>query len=211
MLFQNRTEAGQKLAAELGKKSYPNALILAIPRGGVIVGFEIAKTLKIPLEVIIARKIGAPHNPEFGIGAISEENTTYLEKETIQSFGISKNELNKIKEENQQEIDRRISLYRKGKPLSFLKNRTIILVDDGLATGVTAMAAIKFIKQKDPKEIIFALPVCSYQSALKVRKENVKIVSLLEPTNLEAIGTYYHDFSQVTDEEVLEILQKSRK
>lgn len=210
IMFEDRAWAGAQLAKKL-KKYKDSPIILALPRGGVVVGFEIAKALNVPFDVIISRKLGAPHNPEFGIGAISEEDSIILDKPTVASLGITKEEVQSIKDTQQIEMKRRIDLYRNGKPLPELTNKTVILVDDGLATGVTARAAIESIKKLKPKQIIFAAPVCSYETVQMIKSQISAVVCTITPHNLVAISLYYRNFPQITDEKVVEILQASRK
>lgn len=204
-------DAGKKLAKLLKKIADQESVVLAIPRGGVIVGYEISKKLKIPLDIIIVRKLGFPTQPELGIGAIAEKETIFLDKKIINRLGISKNDINEIRENEEKELIRRILAYRKGRSLPNLKNKTVILVDDGLATGVSAIAAIRAIKKAKPKKIVFAVPVASFDSSETIKNEVDYFFSLAFPRDLKAIGLYYDNFEQVSDEEVLSILSKSKK
>jgi len=209
-MFEDRRDAGQQLAEQLIKyKDHP--IVLALPRGGVTVGFEIAKMLHEPLDVIVARKLGAPHNPELGIGAIAEDDNIVLDEPTVAVLGITEEQIQSIKESELEEMKRRIDLYRNGKPLPKLTNRTVILVDDGLATGVTALAAIEAIKKQKPKQLIFAVPVCAYETAETIRTKVDDFVCIQCPYDLQAIGLYYRNFQQVTDEEVIELLKQSKQ
>ncbi|MBI2022876.1 phosphoribosyltransferase [Candidatus Daviesbacteria bacterium] len=207
-MFANRATAGVKLAEKLKKIKFTNPLILALPRGGVPVGFEIAKRLKTPLEVIVARKIGSPNNPELGVGAISEEGNIVLDRGLIGFLGISDLELRKIITSENEELQRRINLYRKGKKIGGLSKFEVILVDDGLATGGTAKAAVKFIKTKKPKKLIFASPIGSREIVESIKKMVDDIVILDIADGLGSIGAWYRDFKQLTDKEVLEILKR---
>ncbi len=207
-MFEDRVEAGKQLAQRLKKYENDSPLIVALPRGGVAVGFPIAKELHAPLEVEIVRKLGAPQNLELGIGAIAEDGVVYLDQEMLEYFQISNSTLHLIQEREMAELDRRRQLYRNGKPIGLLTNRTVILVDDGLATGVTARAAILSLKKHHPKKIIFAVPVCAQETAMHIRSMVDSITCLEHPEKFEAIGKYYADFKQVSDEEVLAQLRR---
>lgn len=210
-LFKDRKYAGIELAKVITKFAGDKPVILALPRGGVIIGYEIAKALNSSLDVIVARKIGLPHNKEFGIGAIAEDDVRLLDKQVIDRIGIPNHLLEEIIAEEKKELDRRIQLYRKNKPLPNLKNKTAIIVDDGLATGLTAKAAIAVIKKQKPKRLIFACPVCAYDAAQDIRFLVNEVVCLATPLNLVAIGRWYNRFEQVSDKRVLELLKRSRK
>src|SRR6266568_2209480 len=207
-MFEDRIEAGKMLSEKLKKYEKENPLVVALPRGGVAVGFPIAKALHAPLEVEVVRKLGAPQNLEFGIGAVAEDGVVYLGKDMLEYFQISQSTLRLIQDREMLELERRKQLYRDGKPLPLLTNRTVILVDDGLATGVTARAAILSIKKHHPKKIIFAVPVCSKEIVVALRLMVDSIICLELPEKLDAIGRYYRDFAQVSDEEVLALLRR---
>lgn len=207
-IFEDRIEAGKQLAQRLKKYENESPLIVALPRGGVAVGFPIAKLLHAPLEVEIVRKLGAPQNLELGIGAIAEDGVVYLDKNMLDYFQVSNGTLRLIQERERAELERRRQLYRGGKPLGLLTNRTVILVDDGLATGVTARAAILSLKKHHPKKIIFAVPVCSQDTAVGISEMVDSIICLEHPDKLEAIGRYYENFRQVSDEEVMAQLHR---
>lgn len=204
--FKNRQEAGKALAKYLTKYVADDAIVLALPRGGVFVGANVAKLLRIPLDVIIARKIGLPSNREFGIGAISEENVQLFDDRFIDVRSLDQTLLKTVLKEEQKELQRRIALYRHNKPLPDIENKTVILVDDGVATGVTAKAAIQTLKKLHPKKIIFASPVCAKETAQELRSLVDDVVCLLTPPYLQAIGLWYQNFEEVTDEKVKEAL-----
>lgn len=208
-MFEDRVEAGKLLGERLAKYENEAPLVIALPRGGVVVGSPIAKALHSPLEVVIARKLGAPQNLELGIGAVAEDGIVYLDHDMLDYFEISGSTLRLIEERELLEVERRKQIYRNGKPLPLLTNRTVILVDDGLATGVTARAAILSLKKHHPKKIIFALPVCSKETAGEIRSMVDTSICLEKPERMDAIGRYYEDFAQVSDEEVLSLLHKS--
>ncbi|MBI2268622.1 MAG: phosphoribosyltransferase [Candidatus Blackburnbacteria bacterium] len=211
MRFKNRSTAGRLLARKLGKYKNKNTIVLALPRGGVPVGFEIAKVLHVPFSVIVARKIGMPGNPEFGIGAISEGDVVVLDIHTIKQLDVSKEAIEKAIEKERKELARRVQLYRKGKPLPKLSGHTAILVDDGLATGVTARAAIKAIRKMNPRCIVAAFPVCAADTAGNLKQQVNNLVSLLTSVEFTSVGSWYEDFQQVTDKKVVELLKKFRK
>ncbi len=218
MIFANRQEAGKRLASELaqyGSASSPRGrnedpIIVALPRGGVPIGFEIAEILHAPLEVIVARKIGASHNPEFGIGAIAEGNVRVLDEPIVNLLAISKEELEEAISIEKEELKRRVALYRNNKPLPSFKNRTIILVDDGLATGVTARAAIAGVMKQKPKRLMFASPVCAYDTAREFQHLVDNVICVTTPVDFVAVGLCYRSFAQVSDEEVVALLEQSR-
>jgi len=212
MKFKNRLEAGQKLAAALGKfKDAKNTIILALPRGGVVVGFEVAKILNLPLDIVVPRKIGAPGNPEFAIGAITEQGVGIFEEMIIGAYGITESYLqNEIKKEKA-EAERRIKLYRGSRPSLDFKNKTVIIVDDGLATGLTMRAAVKTAKTLGATEIVVAIPVTPPDTADLIKKEVDEIIYLDAPALFGAVGEFYDEFAQTTDEEVINLLKKSEK
>lgn len=208
MIFENRSSAGKKLAEKLKKYQNKNVIVLALPRGGVPVGYEIAKLLASPFDIIVSRKIGAPQNPELGIGAISENNVSLINKRIVSLLNISQNQIENTIKKEKKELARRIRLYRNKRNLPDLSGKTVILVDDGLATGVTAQAAIRSIKKLKPEKIIFAAPVCAHESVKQLKLDVNDIVCLYTPSVLQAIGIYYKNFQQVTDQEVVRLINK---
>lgn len=211
MLFKNRQDGGRQLAEKLIKFKDENPVIIALPRGGVVTGYEVSKMLDAPLDVIITRKIGAPFQPELGIGAIAPNDVRILNLDAIGFLGISKDEIEEIIKRETIEMHRRTKLYRGDLPPLDLSGKTVIIVDDGLATGVTAGAAVLAIKQMIPEKIILAVPVSPIDTANKFRGEVDEFICLREPPDFFAVGQYYYDFDQVTDEEVLSLLELSRK
>jgi putative phosphoribosyl transferase len=212
MIFKNRVEAGQKLAETLEKfKDAKDTTILALPRGGVVVGYEVAKKLNLPLDIVVPRKIGAPGNPEFAIGAVGETGEGIFEEMVIGAYGITESYLqNEIKKEKA-EAERRLKLYRGSRPPIDLKNKTVILVDDGLATGLTMRAAIKTVKKLGVNKIIVTVPITSPEAAELVKKEVDEIIYLEAPAFFGAVGSFYEEFGQTTDDEVIELLKQSEK
>lgn len=211
-IFKNRKEAGEKLAEELKKYSKEKPLILALPRGGVPIGFEVAKKLHSPLDTLVVRKLGAPWNKEFGFGAIAPGDVLMLDRSTIDSLDLTEETINEVIEAELHEMERRIILYRSGKETINSQSSTIIIIDDGLATGVTARTAVESARLSyKPEKIIFASPVCASDSVKRLEPYVDKIICLSQPKDLIAIGEYYDSFNQVSDEEVLEALKKANE
>jgi putative phosphoribosyl transferase len=212
MKFKNRPEAGQKLAETLGKfKDAKDTIILALPRGGVVVGFEVAQKLNLPLDIVVPRKIGAPANPEFAIGAITETGEGIFNEMIIGAYGITESYLqNEIKKEKA-EAERRLKLYRGTRSPLDLKNKTVVIVDDGLATGLTMRAAVKTVKILGAGKIIVAIPVTPPDTADLIKKEVDELIYLDAPAFFGAVGEFYDEFGQTTDEEVIDLLKKSEK
>jgi putative phosphoribosyl transferase len=214
MTFKDRRDAGAQLAKALEKyKNSKNVILLALPRGGVVVADEIAKNLNLPLDIIVPRKIGAPGNPEYAIGAICL--TSFTSKEGIEGVwneeeieNVDKEWLKKEIEKEKQEAQRRLKLYRGEKPPLNLKNKTVILVDDGIATGLTILATIKSVKKQKPKEIVVAVPVGAADSIETIKKEVDEVVCLNVPVFFSAVGSFYEEFGQVEDKEVIEIMKR---
>lgn len=211
MIFKDRQDAGQKLAQALKKyKDQKDTLILALPRGGVVTAFEIAKELNLPLDLVVPRKIGAPDNEEYAIGAITESGEGIFNQEVIDSLGIPKEYLNKKIAEEKKEAQRRLKTYRQDRPILNLANKTVIIVDDGIATGLTMRAAIKSIKENKAQKIIVAVPVSAKDSLKEIGKEVDQIICLDAPLFFGAVGAFYHDFGQTSDEEVIELMKQSK-
>lgn len=201
--FKNRQEAGQKLAAAL-KKKYPKlkeTIVLTLPRGGVIVGAEISKALNLPLDIIVTRKIGAPFSPEYAIAAVSENEMVTSGRENPDKKYLEDEAL-----KERQEIARRVREYRGSKPEINLKNKTVILVDDGLATGLTMEVAIREVRRKNPRQIILAVPVAPPETIERLKKLADEAVVLNIEPDFFAVGQFYTNFDQTTDEEVIKLL-----
>ncbi|MBI2315162.1 phosphoribosyltransferase [Candidatus Daviesbacteria bacterium] len=208
MMFENRQEAGKELASKLLKYRGENPYILAMPRGGVPVGFEVAEVLHAPLDVIVVRKIGLFSNPEFGIGAIAEGGVRVLDQTTIGVIGIDEEEIEDTIKLEEEELKRRVRIYREGKPPPNLTGKTAILVDDGMATGITARAAIEAVKKLNPKKIVLASPVCALDTVESLKKIVDEVICLATPFEFMAVGSWYRDFEQISDEEVVDLLKK---
>ena len=206
-MFRDREEAGRKLADELSRyRNDPTALILALPRGGVAVGYQLSLALHIPLDVFITRKIGAPGNPEYAIGAVTESGSHYLYQEAISSFGLSRHELDRLIHVQEQEIARRKDLYRQGRPLPRLTGRTLLLVDDGIATGSTFMASALAIRSLQPHRLVGVIPVGPPSTIREVRSHVDELVVLMTPDPFYAVGNFFTDFTQVEDRDVIQYL-----
>ena len=211
-MFADRRDAGVQLISRLKEyKDQQGVIVLSLPRGGVATGYEIARSLHIPLDIVIVRKIGFPGQPELGIGAVSETGTVVLNTSIISTYGIPKEYIEREVSRQKEEISRRVKLYRKGKGLPPLQGKTVILVDDGVATGATMKSAITTLKEENLKKLIVALPVAP-PGVVKELEQMVDIFICIEtPFDFMAVGSYYHDFTQVSDEEVINFLERSAK
>jgi putative phosphoribosyl transferase len=204
--FVNRVDAGKRLAEALADFQGRNAAVLAIPRGGVVVGYEIASKLVLPLDVIIPRKLGAPDNSELAIGAVAEDGSMVLDKGLIAYLGVSKWYLQEESERQRQEITRRMKVYREDLEPVELKGKDIIVVDDGIATGSTMKAALASVKNRGAKSVTVAVPVGPPQTIQELKTLADKVICLYTPEYFQAIGQFYKDFSQTTDEEVINLV-----
>jgi len=209
--FADRIEAGKRLASALTDFAGKNAIVLAIPRGGVVVGYEIAKALNVSLDVIIPHKIGAPDNPELAIGAVTEDGTIILDNNLVRYLGVPAEYVKEESEVQKSEIMRRLKFYRKNEPYPNLKGRDVILVDDGIATGSTMKAALASVKNRDAKTVTVAVPVAPPSTIKELKKQADRVVCLYTPEYFQAIGEFYKDFSQITDEEVIRLLKQSKQ
>ena len=208
MLFKDRTEGGQKLGQKL--KAYSNredVMVIGLPRGGVPVAFEVAKTLNVSLDVFLVRKLGVPGNEEFAMGAIASGGVRILNQQIIKSRHISTEAIACIAAQEQRELERREDAYRGNCPPLNLSDRTIILVDDGLATGATMNAAAIAIRQQAPKQIIAAVPVSAPEVCNKFQVKVDEIICAETPKPFKSVGFYYRNFSQTTDDRVQDLLQ----
>ncbi len=209
--FRNRIQAGRFLAQQL-KPTYANrsdVLVLGLPRGGVPVAYEIAKVLDAPLDICIVRKLGVPGHKELAMGAIATGEVMILNEGLVGSLGISQRDIKQVIAREQQELERRDRLYRGSRPAPDLRERTIIVVDDGIATGSTLKAALSTIKQQQPKRIVVAVPVAPPDVCNELNQEVDEVVCLLTPQWLHSIGLWYEDFSPTTDEQVRNLLAQN--
>ena len=209
--FRDRSEAGRLLADRLLPYRGSAPIVLALPRGGVPVGLEISRTLEAPLDIFIVRKLGAPEQAELGIGAVAQGGTRVLNERILEYLQVSEEYLDRVTRREQAEVERRLKLLRGGLPPPEMRDRTLILVDDGLATGMTAMAAVAAIREYEPRKIVLAVPVCAAQTAETMGREVDGFVSLEAPASLQAIGLWYENFEQVSDDEVILLLKTARQ
>lgn len=212
MIYKDRKDAGLQLASRLTKyKDREDVLVLALPRGGVVIGYEVAKALNCLLDIIIIRKIGFPGQSELAIGAVSETGAVVLNEDIISAYTVSKEYIEEEISRQKKEISRRITLYRSGKGIPPLDGKIIILVDDGVATGATIKAAISTLKKEKIVRLVAALPVSSKEAEEKIKKTVDEWVCPETPVDFAAVGNYYQDFIQVSDEEVVELLKQKTK
>lgn len=206
-MFQNRHEAGVLLAKKLKYFRGANAIILALPRGGVVVGYEVAKALSLPLDIIVTRKIAHPASPEYAIGAIDEHGTIIVGESAAALVQIEP--LNVVITKQREEAQRRTALYRKERPPLNLDGKTAILVDDGIATGFTMRLAVQVARRMRPESLVVAVPVAPRESIATLKKEGVAaVVTLIDPDQFQgAVGAHYEEFEQVSDDEVVRLLR----
>ena len=209
--FVDRVDAGKRLASVLKNFSGKKGIVLAIPRGGVVVGYVIAKTLNLPLDIIIPRKIGAPNNPELAIGAVAEDGTAILDQNLIKYLGVSREYVIEETERQKKEISRRLKLYKQDASYPDLKGLDVIVVDDGIATGSTMKAALASVKNRGASSITVAVPVGPPSTIEELEKMADRVVCLYTPEFFQAIGEFYKDFSQTSDEEVIGLLLENKR
>lgn len=211
MQFQDRQQAGRRLAEQLAVRqergTLPDPVVLALPRGGVPVAREVAGELAAPLDVLVVRKIGAPFQPEFGVGAITGDGEPLFDEDVLDRLGLSRADLAATVARERTELRRREQLYRQGRPPADLRGHTVVVVDDGLATGVTARAAVRAVRRQAPSErVVLAVPVCSPQASALLRTEADDVVCLHCPPAFNAVGLWYDRFDQLSDQDVLDAL-----
>lgn len=208
--FRDRREAGQLLARALSPyKGRGDVVVLALPRGGVPVAHEIAQELKAPLDVFVVRKLGVPWHPELAMGAIAGDGIEVLNGDVVTAYNIPPNVIRAVAMREAEELARRQHLYRGDRPFPELTGKTVILVDDGLATGSTMKAAVEALRQHNPRAIVVSVPVAAVSTCYEIKREVDDIVCLRTPLDFSAVGLWYEDFSQTTDEEVRRLLNES--
>jgi putative phosphoribosyl transferase len=208
--FANRREAGWRLASQLDQyTSRPDVIVLALPRGGVPVGFEVAKSLNVPLDVFVVRKLGVPGHEELAMGAIASGGTQVLNKDLIEMLRLRESVVDQVAAHEEQELLRRERAYRAGRPPLHVEGKVVILVDDGIATGATMRAAVAALRQLQAGWIIIAAPVIALDSFNVLRGQADDIVAVLAPEDFRGVGQWYEDFSQTTDQEARELLEEA--
>ena len=215
MLFRDRVEAGRQLAAELVRRlphiREEDPIVLAIPRGGVPVGYEVARAIDAPLDLFIARKLGAPGHEELGIGAVAPGGTRFLDVDAIRMLDVSDAYIEDVTRKELAELERRLRRFRGDRPPPRIEGRSVVLVDDGLATGVTALASLTALRLQHPRRLVLAAPVCSVEGAQAVARQADDVVCVAVPDRFFGVGAWYHDFTQTTDEEVVEMLARGQE
>ncbi|GAB4373287.1 MAG: phosphoribosyltransferase [Elainellaceae cyanobacterium] len=211
MKFRNRTEAGQRLARQL--QNYANrasAIVLGLPRGGVPVAYEVASALNLPLDVYVVRKLGVPGHEEMAMGAIATGGVRYISDSIVNGLGISQEAIEQVAEVEQRELERREKAYRDDRPPLDLADHTVILVDDGIATGATMVAAVRSLRQQSLQRVVVAVPVASPEVCKMFESEVDEIICAETPQPFRAVGLWYENFAQTTDQEVRDLLYKAQ-
>jgi predicted phosphoribosyltransferase len=209
--FRNRAHAGRLLAARLDDyRGRPDVVVLGLPRGGVPVAFEVAQALRAPLDVFLVRKLGVPGHEELAMGALASGGIRVLNLDVIRSLGISAEEIESITRAEEAELRRRERLYRGNRPPPEIAGQTVILVDDGVATGSTMQAAVAALRSAGPKEVVVAVPTAPPETCAELEQEADRVVCAVTPQPFYAVGAWYRDFSQTTDDEVRELLRRSQ-
>ncbi len=212
MLFQDRAEAGRLLAAQLSEFAHrSDAILLALPRGGVPVGYEVARALNAPLDVFVVRKLGVPWQPELAMGAIASGGTRVMNVDVVHGLGIPHEEVDRVAAREQKELEARERAYRGDRPPLDVKGKTVILVDDGLATGSSMRAAAFALRERNPDRVVIAVPVAAPQTCAEFRAEGHEVVCAATPEPFMAVGQWYREFAQTTDEEVRDLLARAAR
>jgi putative phosphoribosyl transferase len=210
VIFRDRADGGRKLAAQLTRYAdRPDVLVLALPRGGVPVAYEVATALNAPLDVFLVRKLGVPGHEELAMGAIATGGVRVVNEELVRYLGIQDEVIDSIAAVEQRELERREEAYRDGRPPPHVKDRLVILIDDGLATGSTMRAAAASLRLQNPARIVVAVPVSSPETCAEFRSEVDEIVCAVTPQHFQGVGLWYDDFSQTSDDEVRELLKRA--
>ncbi len=207
--FHDRRDAGRLLAERVASLATAQTVVLGLPRGGVPVAFEVARSLARPLDVLVVRKLGVPFQLELAFGAIGEDDARVLDGQFVQRLGLSADVLEQVTQRERAELDRRVRRYRGGRRALELVGRTAVIVDDGLATGASALVAVDVARARGAEQVIVAVPVSSREALARLRAAAVEVISLIVPANFMAVGEWYEDFSQTTDDEVVSLLEES--
>ena len=209
MFFSDRHDAGRQLADRLAAQELVEPVVLALPRGGVPVAYEVAHRLEAPLDVLVARKIGAPWRPELGVGAIAEGGEPVFDPTILDAVGLRADDLADTVARERVELERRVRRYRGDRALPAVRGRDTVVIDDGLATGVTARAALRALRGLHPRRLILAVPVCASQTVALLREEADDALCLHAPAEFMGVGQWYRDFSQTSDDTVVELLARA--
>jgi putative phosphoribosyl transferase len=212
MLFADRADAGRVLAERL--RAYagrPDVIVLALPRGGVVVGYEVARALRAPLDVLVVRKLGVPGHSELAMGAIASGGARVLSGDVIRTLGITQAQIEAVAVREQAELERRERAYRGARQAAPLSGRAVLLVDDGLATGATMRAAVRSLRAHEPARIVVAVPVGAPETCAELLDEADEVVCARSPEPFEAVGSWYDDFSQTSDDEVRDLLARAAR
>jgi putative phosphoribosyl transferase len=207
--FADRAEAGRVLAGRLAELELPDPVVLALPRGGVPVAVEVAERLSAALDVLVTRKIGYPFQPELGVGAIAEGGEPVLDEALLGRLHLTEEDVAATVRRERAELDRRVAAYRDRRPLPEIAGRQVIVVDDGLATGGTARAALRAVLARDPERLILAVPIGAAETVAALRAEADDVIVLAEPRRFRAVGQWYQHFEQLTDDDVLRLLKRA--
>jgi len=208
--FQDRADAGVYLAERLQKyANKPDTIVLGLPRGGVVVAYEVARALGLPLDIFLVRKLGVPGYEELAMGAIASGGVQVINQDVVMGIQISQARIQEIAAKEMEELKRRERAYRADRPPLVVKDQTVILIDDGLATGATMRAAVEALKRMGPRKIVIAVPVASIEVCQEFRAKADELVCGITPAHFNAVGAWYDDFSQTTDKEVIQLLRES--
>jgi predicted phosphoribosyltransferase len=206
-LFRDRVDAGKELGNLLSEyRGVPSALVLGLPRGGVPVGYEVARFLDVEFDILVVRKLGLPGSPEYAMGAICGRDARLLNEPLVKSSGITAEEISEVERRERKELARREKLYRGGRREPVMENRSVLIVDDGLATGFTMRVAIMAVREANPAEVVVAVPVAAPDSFEMLRAFADRVISVSVPAGFRYVGEFYRDFSPVSDEEVMKVM-----
>jgi putative phosphoribosyl transferase len=208
--FRDRADAGRRLAERLeAHAGQPDTVVLALPRGGVPVAYEVARALGLPLDVLVVRKLGVPRQPELAMGAIASGGVRVIEEDVVRARGLSEETIASVAAEEQRRLEARERLYRRDRPPLEVAGKTVLLVDDGLATGSSMRAAVKAVRGQQPEAVIVAVPIAPPETCKQLQREADEVVCAMTPEFFVAVGVWYENFPQTTDEEVAELLERA--